>query len=70
MSTPEYSPLGKSTVYDERYNPSVLFPIPRADKRSEIGVAELLPFHGVDVWNAYELSWLNLRGKPMVALAK
>lgn len=70
MSTPEYSPLGKSTVYDERYNPSVLFPIPRADKRSEIGVAELLPFHGVDVWNAYELSWLNLRGKPMVALAE
>ena len=70
MSTPEHSPLGKSTLYTDSYDPSLLFPIPRADKRSEIGVAELLPFHGVDIWNAYELSWLNLRGKPMVALAE
>ncbi|WP_460875811.1 NADPH-dependent 7-cyano-7-deazaguanine reductase QueF [Rhodanobacter koreensis] len=70
MSTPEHSPLGKSTVYADRYDPSLLFPIPRADKRAEIGVAEPLPFHGVDIWNAYELSWLDLRGKPAVALAE
>lgn len=70
MSTPEHSPLGKSTIYADRYDPSLLFPIPRAGKRAEIGVAEPLPFLGVDIWNAYELSWLDPRGKPMVALAE
>jgi 7-cyano-7-deazaguanine reductase len=70
MSTPEHSPLGKSTAYADRYDPSLLFPIPRAEKRAEIGVAELLPFRGVDIWNAYELSWLDLHGKPVVALAE
>jgi 7-cyano-7-deazaguanine reductase len=70
MSTPEHSPLGKDTAYADRYDPRLLFPIPRADKRAEIGVAETLPFHGVDIWNAYELSWLDLRGKPQVALAE
>lgn len=70
MNTPEHSPLGKDTVYATRYDPSLLFAITRADKRAEIGVAELLPFHGVDIWNAYELSWLDLRGKPVVALAE
>ncbi|HWU77630.1 MAG TPA: NADPH-dependent 7-cyano-7-deazaguanine reductase QueF [Rhodanobacter sp.] len=70
MSTPDHSPLGKDTIYADRYDPRLLFPIPRADKRAEIGVAETLPFHGVDIWNAYELSWLDLRGKPQVALAE
>jgi 7-cyano-7-deazaguanine reductase len=70
MSTPEHSPLGKDIAYADRYDPRLLFPIPRADKRAEIGVAEPLPFHGVDIWNAYELSWLDLRGKPVVALAE
>ena len=70
MSTPEHSPLGKDTIYADRYDPKLLFPIPRAGKRAEIGVAEPLPFHGVDIWNAYELSWLDLRGKPQVALAE
>ena len=69
MSTPEHSPLGKTTVYADRYDPSLLFPIPRAAKRAEIGVAEPLPFFGVDIWNAYEISWLNMRGKPQVAIA-
>ena len=70
MSTPEHSPLGKNTFYADRYDASVLFPIPRAQKRVEIGVIEPLPFAGVDVWNAYELSWLDARGKPQVALAE
>ncbi len=70
MTTPEHSPLGKNTIYADRYDPTLLFAIPRADKRAEIGVAEPLPFHGVDIWNAYELSWLDLRGKPAVALAE
>jgi len=70
MSTPEHSPLGKTTVYADRYDPALLFPIPRQAKRDEIGVAEPLPFHGEDIWNAYELSWLDMRGKPVVALAE
>ena len=70
MSTPEHSPLGKDTVYADRYNPGLLFAIPRAANRAGIGVTGPLPFHGVDIWNAYELSWLDPRGKPVVALAE
>jgi len=70
MSTPEHSPLGKHTVYADRYDPALLFPIPRQAKRDEIGVREPLPFQGVDIWNAYELSWLDMRGKPMAGVAE
>lgn len=71
MSSPEHSPLGKSTVYADRYDAGLLFPIPREGKRDEIGVADdALPFYGVDVWNGYELSWLDARGKPIVAVAE
>lgn len=66
---PSDSPLGKSTPYSDRYDPGLLFPMPRADKRAELGISGTLPFFGIDVWNAYELSWLNLRGKPQVAIA-
>ena len=73
MSTsniPEASPLGKPTAYQSEYTPSLLFSIPRQSKREEIGIANgTLPFFGVDIWNAYELSWLNLRGKPQLAIA-
>ncbi|GAB2563435.1 NADPH-dependent 7-cyano-7-deazaguanine reductase QueF [Dyella jejuensis] len=70
MSTPEHSPLGKHTVYADRYDPTLLFPIPRQAKRDEIGVSEPLPFQGVDIWNAYELSWLDMHGKPVAAVAE
>jgi 7-cyano-7-deazaguanine reductase len=71
MSSPDHSPLGKATVYADRYDASLLFPIPRQGKRDEIGVSgDSLPFHGVDIWNGYELSWLDLRGKPVVAVAE
>jgi 7-cyano-7-deazaguanine reductase len=70
MSTPDHSPLGKATVYADRYDPKLLFPIPRSAKRVEIGVGTPLPFHGTDIWNAYELSWLDPHGKPQVALAE
>lgn len=66
---PEASPLGKATAYQTEYAPSLLFPIARQQKREEIGIAGTLPFLGIDIWNAYELSWLNLRGKPQVAIA-
>ncbi len=67
---PEASPLGKSVEYAEHYAPELLFPIPRQLKRDEIGVQDAaLPFVGEDLWNAYELSWLDPKGKPVVALA-
>jgi 7-cyano-7-deazaguanine reductase len=63
------SPLGKSTAYRSDYAPELLFPIPRRIKRHEIGIADTrLPFLGEDIWNAYELSWLNPKGKPVVAV--
>lgn len=67
---PENSELGKKSEYDPSYNPDKLFPIPRKDKRDEIGVPDLLPFYGYDLWNHYEVSWLNEKGKPIVALAE
>jgi 7-cyano-7-deazaguanine reductase len=66
----EHSPLGKKVDYQDQYDPSLLFPIERAGKRAEIAVADnALPFQGVDLWNGYELSWLNARGKPQIAIA-
>lgn len=69
MSTPENSQLGKATPYVDQYDASLLYPIARQGKRDEIGVRGSLPFLGSDLWTAFELSWLNLRGKPQVALA-
>jgi 7-cyano-7-deazaguanine reductase len=68
-NTPDQSPLGKSSAYQTQYAPELLFPIPRQQKRDEIGIGGTLPFYGVDIWNAYEISWLNMRGKPQVAIA-
>ena len=69
VTTPEDSPLGKTSVYTDSYDPTLLFPMPRAEKRVELGLTGTLPFFGMDIWNAYELSWLNQRGKPQVAIA-
>lgn len=67
---PEHSPLGKTSTYADQYDPTLLFPLPRAPKRAELGLSgATLPFMGADWWTAYELSWLNPRGKPQVALA-
>lgn len=68
MNSIENSSLGKAVSYGGQYDASVLYPIPRAEKRHEIGIGEVLPFSGVDIWNAYEFSWLDARGKPKVAL--
>jgi 7-cyano-7-deazaguanine reductase len=71
MTQPEHSPLGKASAYADRYDARLLFPLPRVAKRNELGlkVGAPLPFMGADLWTAYELSWLNPRGKPQVALA-
>jgi 7-cyano-7-deazaguanine reductase len=69
MNTPEQSQLGKSSAYVDQYDRSLLFPIPRSQKREEIGIRGDLPFMGADQWTAFELSWLNSKGKPQVAIA-
>lgn len=68
-TAPDDSPLGKPVIYRSEYDASLLFPIARAGKRAELGLSGTLPFFGVDIWNAYEVSWLNLRGKPQIAIA-
>ncbi len=72
VNTPQGSLLGKVATYVSQYQADLLFPIPRVTKREEIGLVtgKALPFIGVDIWNAYELSWLNARGKPVVALMR
>jgi 7-cyano-7-deazaguanine reductase len=68
--TPHGSPLGQPAAYISQYDPSLLFPIARQTKRDELGLGGTLPFFGLDLWNAYEVSWLNLRGKPQLAIAQ
>jgi len=62
------APLGKTSSYINTYTPTLLFPLPT--KRDEIGITDVLPFSGFDLWTAYEVSWLNPKGKPMVAIAE
>lgn len=70
MNTPEQSQLGKSSTYVDQYDAALLFTIARRPKRDEIGLPVTLPFFGADLWTAYELGWLNPRGKPQLALAR
>jgi len=71
MNTADSSTLGQSVAYASTYDAGLLFPIPRAPGRIALGIApDAPPFVGVDLWNAYELSWLDARGKPQVALAE
>lgn len=71
QETASDSELGKVTGYDQSYNPDRLYPIARASKRVEIGVDPTAPpFVGFDCWNHYEVSWLNDKGKPIVATAE
>jgi len=61
---PEQSELGKKAAYEAHYNPEKLFPIPRKLNRDKIGVPAQTPFFGHDIWNHYEVSWLDEQGKP------
>ena len=65
-----HNPLGRQTDYISVYAPQLLFPIARAESRSLLDIGEALPFYGVDIWTGYELSWLDGRGKPVVAVAE
>jgi len=64
--------LGEKSEYISVYTPSLLCPIPRQQTRESLGLSEGdgLPFTGVDIWMGYELSWLDLKGKPQVAVAE
>jgi 7-cyano-7-deazaguanine reductase len=62
--------LGKSSEYLSSYAPTLLQAVPRALNRADLALGSRLPFIGEDVWYGYELSWLNNRGKPIVALAE
>ena len=63
-------PLGRAVDYPRGYDPTLLFPIARAHGRAGLGLAgATLPFEGMDRWHAYELGWLDARGKPVVATA-
>jgi len=66
-----HAPLGRDAAYPEYYDAGLLYPIPRAANRAPLGLEEgALPFVGEDEWHAFEVSWLNARGKPIVAVAR
>ncbi len=69
-TTLDNAPLGQKSTYDACYNPDFLFPIPRISNRNDIDVPTPLPFKGFDIWNAFEISWLNNKGKPLIAIAE
>lgn len=66
--------LGETTSYPTSYDASVLFAISRQLGRevvlAETGVAAEQLSEGVDVWQAFELSWLDTQGISQVALAR
>lgn len=67
----ENNPLGKSSAYIDSYDPTLLFPISRAESWKSVGIERnTLPFFGEDIWNGYEISWLNDKGIPQVAMAE
>jgi len=63
------APLGHPSGHPDRYEPGLLFVVPRAPQREALGIGVRLPFTGIDAWTAYELTWLDSAGKPQVALA-
>lgn len=65
-------PLGKHTEYVSQYDKSQIFPIARTENRGKLGIqaGDSLPFTGLDIWTGYEVSWLDLKGKPQVAIVE
>lgn len=71
MKTEEITLLGKNTGYIQHYAPNLLEALPRSRGRDAISIKqENLPFEGFDLWTGFELSWLNDKGKPVVAIAE
>lgn len=62
--------LGQKTEYKATYDRTLLQPVPRRLNREELGINAHQPFNqGADIWTAYEISWLNPKGLPQVAIA-
>ena len=68
IQAPDDLSLGKQVEYEYEYNPGLLQGVPRSLSRDTLSLGESLPFTGVDTWTGYELSWLNTKGKPHVAI--
>lgn len=64
------NPLGKQIAYPTQYDPGQLVAIPRLLNRQQLGINSALPFDGVDVWTAWECSWLDSRGKPVAVILR
>ena len=62
--------LGKQVPMVDHYAPELLFPIPRREARDALGLAAPLPFEGVDIWHAYELSWLDGDDRAQVRVGR
>ncbi|MCU5774674.1 NADPH-dependent 7-cyano-7-deazaguanine reductase QueF [Erwiniaceae bacterium BAC15a-03b] len=63
--------LGKPTEYHDNYDASLLQAVPRSMNREPLGLyPDNLPFSGADIWTLYELSWLNSKGVPQVAIGE
>ena len=63
------SNLGQDTQYPEQYDPTLLFPIARAETRQGSPAEKTPAWIGGDIWTAFEVSWLDSKGKPIVAIA-
>ena len=62
--------LGQKTEYAANYDRTLLQPVLRALNRDALGITDAQPFTiGADIWTAYEISWLNEKGLPQVAIA-
>ncbi len=74
------SPLGRKSYYSDKYDATLLYPLPRSRKKDIITVPFIekmqahynneIPMHGYDLWNMYELSWLTPDNKPCVAIGR
>jgi len=62
--------LGRQTPVIDSYAPHLLYPIPRAGGREHIGCSQSQPFTGSDLWHAYEISWLDSQGTPVVRVGR
>ena len=58
--------LGRQVAYPDRYSPDILVRVDRAGNRMAHHIDEVhLPFTGLDLWNAYEVSALTDAGAPV-----
>lgn len=64
-----HTPLGKQARGASVYDPAQLCAILRAQTWLDYGLAQA-PWQGVDIWNAWEISWLNNEGMPQIAIGE